>query len=333
MTTLKNLPETDTKSDAYDHLIKILLVGNEGAGKTSLLYRFCEERTIESPMPSIGVDFKIRSKTVDGKFCKFQIWDAPGQVIFSYIHSILQDRFRTIVGSYFKGAHAILICYDVGNDESLESCSYWANEAKKLAHENTTVILVGNKQDIAKSEWEVNEPKCKEFAEKWDKNNYFCSAKTGYNVEDIFSLVAVYYMSNPVKPPVEKINQILDSEGEKTSEPAKELLVDQLRKNVLEFRKNGIEDLATKVKSECIEKSLDGETGHVIKDLSPEQIVPLIKILKGEGLTVKRGDCPCSKHSFDCQCPGYIAVSWGGEEETKMRRRSLRRNYATLMIQ
>ena len=76
-----------------DYLFKVLLIGNSGVGKSSLLLRFADDVFTDNFMPTIGVDFKIRTIEVDGKTIKLQIWDTAGQ-----------ERFRTLTSSYYRGA-------------------------------------------------------------------------------------------------------------------------------------------------------------------------------------------------------------------------------------
>ena len=88
-------------------------------------------------MPTIGVDFKIRSLEEGGKTCKLQIWDTAGQ-----------DRFKTITSSYYKGAHGIIVVYDITDKDSFAKVTEWMSEADKHASENISRILVGNKKDL-----------------------------------------------------------------------------------------------------------------------------------------------------------------------------------------
>ena len=88
-------------------------------------------------MPTIGVDFKIRNNEVDGKTIKLQIWDTAGQ-----------ERFKTITSSYYKGAHGIIVTYDITDRESFGAVQTWMAEIEKHASDNISRILVGNKCDL-----------------------------------------------------------------------------------------------------------------------------------------------------------------------------------------
>lgn len=88
-------------------------------------------------MPTIGVDFKIRTIDVDGKTIKLQIQGTAGQ-----------ERFKTITSSYYKGAHGIIVTYDITDRESFTAVQTWMGEVEKHASDNISRILVGNKCDL-----------------------------------------------------------------------------------------------------------------------------------------------------------------------------------------
>merc|ERR1712006_60493 len=94
----------------YDYLFKLLLIGDSGVGKSCLLLRFADDTYTESYISTIGVDFKIRTINLDGKCVKLQIWDTAGQ-----------ERFRTITSSYYRGAHGIIVVYDVTDRETFNN--------------------------------------------------------------------------------------------------------------------------------------------------------------------------------------------------------------------
>lgn len=128
----------------YDYLFKLLLIGNSSVGKSSLLLRFSDNIFSEryllaygSFLPTIGVDFKIRTFDLNGSTVKLQIWDTAGQ-----------ERFKTITSSYYKGAHGIILVYDITDRQSFKDIENWLAEVDKFGNENVVKLLVGNKSDL-----------------------------------------------------------------------------------------------------------------------------------------------------------------------------------------
>jgi Ras-related protein Rab-1A len=121
----------------YDHLFKVVLIGDSGVGKSCLLLRFADDTFTESFISTIGVDFRFRTLTVDEQSVKLQIWDTAGQ-----------ERFRTITSAYYRGADGIILVYDKTKRKSFDSVENWITEVDKYASENTVKILLGNKADL-----------------------------------------------------------------------------------------------------------------------------------------------------------------------------------------
>eukprot|EP00478_Filoreta_tenera_P002228 GABV01002289.1.p1 GENE.GABV01002289.1~~GABV01002289.1.p1 ORF type:complete len:204 (-),score=67.03 GABV01002289.1:17-628(-) len=162
----------------YDYLFKLLLIGDSGVGKSCLLLRFADDTYTESYISTIGVDFKIRTIDLDGKTIKLQIWDTAGQ-----------ERFRTITSSYYRGAHGIIIVYDVTDMESFNNVRQWLFEIDRFASENVSKLLVGNKCDLSSSK-AVDYDTAKKFAEQHDMPFLETSAKSSHNVEQAFLMMA-----------------------------------------------------------------------------------------------------------------------------------------------
>ena len=131
----------------------MLLIGNSGVGKSCLLVRYAvsinlffnnlhtiikqENSFNENFFNTIGVDFKIKTIQMDGQNIKLQIWDTAGQ-----------ERFRTLTASYYRGAHGIIVVFDVTERETFENVRQWMQEIERFASDNVCRVLVGNKCDL-----------------------------------------------------------------------------------------------------------------------------------------------------------------------------------------
>ena len=156
-------------------LIKVVLVGDSGVGKTALLKRFVHKTFPSTFSSTIGVDFEIIERQVRGFNCQVQLWDTAGQ-----------ERFRTITSSHYKGANAVLLVYDVTDAQSFANVQQWLAEIyKHRADAEFELLLVGNKVDdethrtvsFAEGVKLQTQQQC-EFIET--------SAKEGTNVEEAF---------------------------------------------------------------------------------------------------------------------------------------------------
>jgi len=171
-------PSASAKPPAYDYLIKLLLIGDSGVGKSCLLLRFSEDSFIPSFITTIGIDFKIRTVELDGKRIKLQIWDTAGQ-----------ERFRTITTAYYRGAMGILLVYDVTDEKSFSNIRNWIKNIEQHATESVNKMLIGNKCDWVEKRV-IDFEKGKALADEYGIKFVETSAKTSQNVDDAFLTLA-----------------------------------------------------------------------------------------------------------------------------------------------
>ena len=160
-------------SHKYDYLFKILIIGESGVGKTCLLLRFTEDSFTTTFLTTIGIDFKIKIINLENKLIKLQIWDTAGQ-----------ERFRTITKTYYKGAHGIILTYDVTDQDSFKNIRNWIKQIEANAQGNVKRVLVGNKCD--KPDRVVTEEEGKKLADDYTMSFFETSAKTNKNVTEVF---------------------------------------------------------------------------------------------------------------------------------------------------
>jgi Ras-related protein Rab-8A len=167
-----------SKNAAYDFLIKLLLIGDSGVGKSCLLLRFSDDSFTPSFITTIGIDFKIRTIDLEGKKIKLQIWDTAGQ-----------ERFRTITTAYYRGAMGILLVYDVTDEKSFANMGNWIRNIEQHASENVNKILIGNKCDLVDKRV-VDSVKGKALADEYRIKFLETSAKNSINVDEAFISLA-----------------------------------------------------------------------------------------------------------------------------------------------
>jgi len=160
----------------YDHLFKLLIIGDSGVGKSSLLLRFADNTFSPNYITTIGVDFKIRTIAIEGERVKLQIWDTAGQ-----------ERFRTITSTYYRGTHGVIVVYDVTSGESFANVKRWLHEIDQNC-ENVQRILVGNKCDDTERRV-VAQTDARRFSDQMQISYFETSAKNNLNVEEMFNAI------------------------------------------------------------------------------------------------------------------------------------------------
>lgn len=163
---------------SYDFLVKTVVVGDSGVGKTCLMRRFHEGVFQPSYMATIGVDFCIKHLSVDGKAVKLQIWDTAGQ-----------ERFRNITSAYYRGADAVLVVFDVTDVQSFKNVKYWIDEVHRFTHNTVPIVLVANKCDM-RDQRVVDAQTVEDFASELGIKVLETSAKTADKVQETFETLS-----------------------------------------------------------------------------------------------------------------------------------------------
>ena len=156
--------------------LKIVLLGDTGVGKTSIVERFIFEKYTPQNQPTLGAMFVTKFITIPnhGPTIKLNIWDTAGQ-----------EKYRSIASTYYKQASIALIVYDITSSNTFDEAKKMIKEVKEKLPPDTSVILVGNKIDMVDNE-AVSPKTVKEFANNNNLKYAFVSAKDGIGIEDLF---------------------------------------------------------------------------------------------------------------------------------------------------
>jgi small GTP-binding protein len=168
---------TAPRPKEVDYIFKVILVGDAGVGKTSLTERFVDNRFHEDILSTIAVDFKTHIMEVDGKIAKIQIWDTAGA-----------ERFRSVARSFYRGANAVMFCYDVAEALSFTHLSTWLEELNRTMLPETPCIIVGCKCDLS-SRRAIPQQQAIDFAKQFNYGYIETSAKENTNVPEAFKYI------------------------------------------------------------------------------------------------------------------------------------------------
>eukprot|EP01052_Picozoa_sp_SAG31_P008116 SAG31_NODE_402_length_16197_cov_5.262425_4_plen_327_part_00 len=179
----------------YDTQLRILLLGESGAGKTSLLLRFTDDLFEERTVSTVGVDFRVKRITLQWRRVRLQIWDTNGQ-----------ERFRSITRSYYRGAQGVVLVFDAGDRRSFENVMRWVQDIKQHATEREVmVMLVANKVDIPAERRVITPEMGAQLAAEIGSDGVGCpyfetSARTGHGVEEAFTSIAEHIVFGRPRP-------------------------------------------------------------------------------------------------------------------------------------
>jgi len=170
-------------------LLKIIILGDSGVGKTSLMYQYVNKKFSNQYKATIGADFLTKEVMVDDKLVTLQIWDTAGQ-----------ERFQSLGVAFYRGADACVLVFDVNVAKTFENLNSWRDEfliqAGPRDPENFPFIVLGNKIDLENSRV-VGQKKAQAWCQSKGNIPYFeTSAKEAINVEQAFQTVAKNAMTD-----------------------------------------------------------------------------------------------------------------------------------------
>ena len=181
--------------------IKIIVSGDSGVGKSSFIKRFTENVFDDHFIATIGIDFhikRIKMDEDDENSYKLHIWDLAGQ-----------ERFKSIVNTYYRNGQGILLMYDITNIKSFDNLTNWLRDIRRYAPDNAVIFLIGTKIDQIESR-KISFEKAEKFAKENNIEYYEVSSKTEEkNIDDIF-----YILTLRIQDEIEK-QIILDAKKKK----------------------------------------------------------------------------------------------------------------------
>ncbi|CCK72975.1 Rab family GTPase YPT7 KNAG_0M01220 [Huiozyma naganishii CBS 8797] len=166
------------------NILKVIILGDSGVGKTSLMHRYVNDKYSQQYKATIGADFLTKEVTVDDKVATMQVWDTAGQ-----------ERFQSLGVAFYRGADCCVLVYDVTNNKSFENIKTWKDEF--LVHANVSspetfpFVILGNKVDVEESKKLVTPKAAQELATSLGNIPLFLtSAKSAINVDTAFEEIA-----------------------------------------------------------------------------------------------------------------------------------------------
>ena len=184
----------------YNYLIKVIVIGDSGVGKSSIIQNFTnpDRISIGKYIATVGIDFRLTNIIIDDKVVRMQIWDTAGQ-----------ERFKTITQSYYRTAHSVIIVFDHTSIESFNSIETWIDNYRKMSmHDDDVVIfLFGNKIDLVEKQI-ITPDMISRIVDKYKIKYYGVSAISGVNINTGFmDLAKMTLLSGVADQPQTQINK------------------------------------------------------------------------------------------------------------------------------
>ncbi|KAK4791707.1 hypothetical protein SAY86_032120 [Trapa natans] len=153
---------------------KLVVLGDMGTGKTSLVLRFIKGQFFDHQEPTIGAAFFTQILSLTEATVKFDIWDTAGQ-----------ERYHSLAPMYYRGAAAAIVVYDISNTDTFVRAKKWVQEVLRQGNRNMVMALVANKSDL-EGKREVQNEDGEQFAQENGMFFMQTSAKTAQNVNELF---------------------------------------------------------------------------------------------------------------------------------------------------
>ena len=163
--------------DNYDLILKLVIIGDSGVGKTNILSRYNNNEFSLITQPTVGVEFGNKIIKKENKSIKLQIWDTAGQ-----------ERYKAITNAFYKGSKGAFVVYDITRKESFINIDKWIGELKTNGSDDILIVLVGNKTDL-EDKREVLTEEVEKKAKQYGIAFCETSALNGQNIEHAFDIL------------------------------------------------------------------------------------------------------------------------------------------------
>ncbi|KAG5437471.1 hypothetical protein PCANB_000899 [Pneumocystis canis] len=153
---------------------KLVFLGDQSVGKTSLITRFMYDTFDNTYQATIGIDFLSKTMYLEDRTIRLQLWDTAGQ-----------ERFRSLITSYIRDSSVAIVVYDITNRTSFINTNKWIDDVKSERGNEVIIVMVGNKTDL-NNKRQVTTEEGEKMAKELKTLFFETSAKTGYNVKALF---------------------------------------------------------------------------------------------------------------------------------------------------
>jgi small GTP-binding protein len=190
----------------YDEKCQLLIIGDSTVGKTSLLFRYTEDKFSAQHLATVGIDFFTKDEVFNGKVVRIKVWDTAGQ-----------ERYKSLTGAFFKNAQGIILVYDVNNPETFDNLKYWLQSINLNLGDKTEIkkIIMGNKIDLPR---EVKKEEAEKFAQQNGVMYFETSALENKGIPESIRFLVGEVLKDKINPPSNKDSIRLTTKNGEVSE-------------------------------------------------------------------------------------------------------------------
>jgi len=172
----------------YDEKCQLLIIGDSTVGKTSLLYRYTEDKFASQHLATVGIDYFTKDEVFNNKTIRVKVWDTAGQ-----------ERYKALTNAFFRNAQGIILVFDVSNVESFENLKYWIQSINTNLGDKNDIrkIIIGNKVDLRR---EVNKVDSEKFAKTNNVPYFETSAKDNVGIQESLRFLVSEVLKDKINP-------------------------------------------------------------------------------------------------------------------------------------